>query len=80
MLVKGGVTYITRGFGQFVNLEPYLYSEDPDYPDKKYDGKFKRNYFDKLLTIKKLGMEFRWFCKQKSEEWPMDPMLYEGKK
>ena len=25
-------------------------------------------------------MEFRWFCKQKSEEWPMDPMLYEGEK
>ena len=53
MLVKGGVTYITRGFGQFVNLEPYLYSEDPDYPDKKYDGKLKLSYFHKFINNKK---------------------------
>ena len=33
MLVKGGVTMVTRGFGQALILEPYLYSSDPDYPD-----------------------------------------------
>ena len=32
MLIKGGVTLITRGYGQTVTLEPYLYAEDPDYP------------------------------------------------
>ena len=36
MLVKGGVSLITRGFGQSVVLEPYLYSVDPDYPEKQY--------------------------------------------
>lgn len=33
MLIKGGVSLITRGFGQTVSLEPYLFAEDPDYPD-----------------------------------------------
>ena len=27
MLIKGGVTLITRGFGQTVTLEPYLFAE-----------------------------------------------------
>ena len=38
MLVKGGVSFITRGFGQSVTLEPYLYAEDPDYPEDTYNG------------------------------------------
>ena len=33
MLVKGGVRSVTRGFGQAIVLEPYIYSEDPDYPE-----------------------------------------------
>ena len=38
MMVKGGVSFITRGVGQSVTLEPYLYAEDPDYPDETYNG------------------------------------------
>ena len=38
MLIKGGVTMITRGFGQTVTLEPYLFAEDPDYPEMQYEG------------------------------------------
>ena len=71
MLIKGGVTLITRGFGQTVTLEPYLFAEvntvplhaifissyqDPDYPELQCDG-----------------MEFRWFCRQLGEQWPADP-------
>ena len=66
MLIKGGVALITRGFGQTVSLEPYLYAEDPDYPEKQYDG-----------------MEFRWFCRQLTEEYPTTEngsLLYEGSK
>ena len=37
MLIKGGVTLITRGYGQTVTLEPYLYAEDPDYPSMQVD-------------------------------------------
>ena len=33
MLIKGGVSLITRGFGQTVSLEPYMFAEDPDYPE-----------------------------------------------
>ena len=35
MMIKGGVTLITRGRGQSLELEPYLYAEDPDYPDEQ---------------------------------------------
>ena len=34
MMIKGGVSLITRGFGQTVSLEPYMFAEDPDYPDQ----------------------------------------------
>ena len=33
MMIKGGVTATTRGFGQSLSLEAYLYAEDPDYPE-----------------------------------------------
>ena len=33
MMIKGGVSMLTRGFGQTLSLEPYLYAEDPDYPE-----------------------------------------------
>ena len=35
MMIKGGVTLITRGRGQSLELEPYLYAEDPDYPEEQ---------------------------------------------
>ena len=38
MLVKGGVSLVTRGFGQSITLEPYIYSEDPDYPDMQVES------------------------------------------
>ena len=37
-LIKGGVSLVTRGTGQFLTLEPYLFSVDPDWPDQGYDG------------------------------------------
>ena len=33
MMIQGGVSMITRGRGQSLELEPYLYAEDPDYPE-----------------------------------------------
>ena len=33
MMIKGGVSLITRGFGQTLSLEPYMFAEDPDFPD-----------------------------------------------
>ena len=48
MLVKGGVSLITRGAGQTVLLEPYLYAKDPDYPDKTYEGMEFRWFCRKL--------------------------------
>ncbi|GFU44306.1 uncharacterized protein NPIL_610931 [Nephila pilipes] len=33
MLINGGASYITRGFGQTVFLEPTIYTEDPDFPE-----------------------------------------------
>jgi hypothetical protein len=37
MLMKGGVSMVTRGFGQALVLEPYIYSEDPDYPEMQVE-------------------------------------------
>ena len=34
-LLEGDLNYITRGKGQFLNLEPSLWSLDPDYPELK---------------------------------------------
>lgn len=35
MMIKGGASYLLRGFDQTVNLEPSLYTEDPDFPDER---------------------------------------------
>ena len=35
MMIKGGISLITRGHGQSLLLEPYLYAEDPDYPENQ---------------------------------------------
>jgi hypothetical protein len=37
-LIKGGVSLVTRGAGQSLLLEPFLYSQDPDWPDQGYEG------------------------------------------
>ena len=42
-LVGGSLSYITRGKGQFLNLEPYLFSYDPDYPEDKVRFKLAPN-------------------------------------
>ena len=47
MLIKGGVSLITRGFGQTVSLEPYMFAEDPDYPDMLVRS---NNYLSSLIT------------------------------
>ena len=33
MLIKGAVSAVTRGYGQSILLEPYIFSEDPDFPE-----------------------------------------------
>lgn len=35
ILIKGGLSYVTRGYGQYLKLEPSVYSYDPDNPDDK---------------------------------------------
>ena len=42
MMIKGGVTLITRGWGQSLLLEPYLYAEDPDYPENQVPIIFRK--------------------------------------
>ena len=37
MMIKGGISLITRGQGQSLVLEPYLYAEDPDYPENQVE-------------------------------------------
>ena len=53
MLIKGGVSLITRGFGQTVSLEPYMFAEDPDYPDMLVRGAIvcSGNYGSCLLAV-----------------------------
>ncbi|XP_076049258.1 polycystin-1-like protein 2 [Oratosquilla oratoria] len=34
-LIQGALSVITRGPGQVIDLEPYKFTEDPDYPDDK---------------------------------------------
>ena len=34
-MLESALSYITRGSGQFLNLEPYLFTYDPDYPEDK---------------------------------------------
>ena len=34
-LLDGDLSYVTRGTGQILNLEPKLYSYDPDFPDEE---------------------------------------------
>ena len=47
MMIKGGVSMITRGKGQSLSLEPYLYAEDPDFPEervRRYNTGKTKNY------------------------------------
>ena len=46
MMIKGGVSLITRGFGQTLSLEPYMFAEDPDFPDQLVRLDIKEIKFD----------------------------------
>ncbi|XP_054724298.1 location of vulva defective 1-like [Uloborus diversus] len=35
MIIRGGASYVLRGYGQVVYLQPGTYSDDPDDPDDK---------------------------------------------
>ena len=37
-IIKGAADFVTRGVGQTLALEPYLFSFDPDEPEAKSDG------------------------------------------
>ena len=52
MMIKGGVSLITRGYGQTVSLEPYMFAEDPDYPDQLVS----------LLPFLSFIIDYRAFC------------------
>ena len=52
MMIKGGVSLITRGYGQTVSLEPYMFAEDPDYPDQLVS----------LLPVLSFIIDYRAFC------------------
>ncbi|GIY31253.1 hypothetical protein CEXT_70301 [Caerostris extrusa] len=55
MLINGGASYITRGFGQKVSLEPTIYTEDPDFPDEQnYEVTWFCVRSDKKRDFKKL--------------------------
>ena len=34
-MVEGTANFVTRGKGQQIDLSPYLYSFDPDFPEDK---------------------------------------------
>ena len=34
-MAEGTANFVTRGKGQQIDLSPYLYSYDPDFPDDK---------------------------------------------
>ena len=50
MLIKGGVSMVTRGFGQSIVLEPYIYSQDPDYPEMQVGHIFKLEFFHSVFV------------------------------
>ena len=37
MIIKGGASYILRGYGQMIYLEAEKYSVDPDNPEEKVE-------------------------------------------
>jgi len=65
-LVQGSAGAVTRGKGQGLDLEPYLYSSDPDYPEMKviYLLNCKLNIFLKNIVFQFSGLEFRYYCRQ----------------
>ncbi len=62
---SGPQTYITRGRGQQLRLEPYLYSFDPDHPEEKVCKKYAFFVLNPINNFPQaVGLEFRWFCRQ----------------
>ena len=50
-MAEGTANFVTRGKGQQIDLSPYLYSYDPDFPDDKV-------YFIKLGLLNKNWVSF----------------------
>ena len=50
MLIQGGVSLMTRGKGQSVVLEPFLFSEDPDFPEDGMQWKSRPKFI--LLGVR----------------------------
>lgn len=44
-IVYGGASYIVRGFGQSVSLEPAILTVDPDYPDEGVSSECMLTFF-----------------------------------
>ena len=55
MLIQGGVSLMTRGKGQSVVLEPFLFSEDPDFPE---DGVSRFDYEKRLIALASFACNF----------------------
>eukprot|EP00095_Tigriopus_kingsejongensis_P010701 maker-scaffold179_size282488-snap-gene-0.18 protein:Tk10701 transcript:maker-scaffold179_size282488-snap-gene-0.18-mRNA-1 annotation:"hypothetical protein IscW_ISCW000316" len=49
-LVKGAVSFVTRGSPQFLTLSPHLYTFDPDYPEDKDLGMEFRFFCRQYVT------------------------------
>ena len=64
-MAEGTANFVTRGKGQQIDLSPYLYSYDPDFPDDKVYfiklGLLDKNlrYFHKYLH--NFNFESYWF-------------------
>ena len=58
MMIKGGISLITRGQSQSLVLEPYLYAEDPDYPENQV-GIDKTRYSLILETFLYKSLNFK---------------------
>ena len=68
MMIKGGVSLITRGFGQTVSLEPYMFAEDPDYPDQQvglmnFNQSLKKPALRQGHAYNELSLGWWWWCK-----------------
>ncbi|GBN22603.1 hypothetical protein AVEN_243271-1 [Araneus ventricosus] len=80
MIIRGGASYILRGFGQMVYLEAGAYSEDPDNPeDKEFKMEWSCRYvsapdflpegevYDKDISLSQQVVN-QYHMKQKSTE------------
>lgn len=59
-MIDATADLVTRGRGQTLTLEPYLYSSDPDFPNDKDKG-FEYQWFCRMMDDSQNG-----------EDWPLD--------